>query len=356
MGSKIFLTAATGYIGGTVLDTLVKQHPEYSITVLLRSVPDGFSERYPNVNIVNGTFDDTQLIADTAAEHDIVIHGGKPKHIPSLEAQIAGLLRRRDSRPGPGFLIRLAGTGIIADWQSDTYYGKLNPKIWSDVADIDQITSLPDSHLHRPADKIVQAAAVSHGEDLKTAIICPPGIYGPGRGLGNKRSLLVPEMCENMLELGHGFYAGPGANRRSWVHVDDLAKLYLRLVEAAVEGDSKAVWGKEGYYFASSQEVSQFDLAKEASRILHFHGLIPTAEPKSLSIETVREMRGGSSWEPMGVYTWACNTRTRSDRAREVLEYVPDAPNLAETLERDLLDAVEHVKLNGPTYCPNLRL
>jgi hypothetical protein len=51
----------------------------------------------------------------------------------------------------------------------------------------------------------------------------------------------------------------------------------------------------QGYYFASSQEISQLDLAREAGRILHTHGLIPTDEPKRLSIETVREMRDGLS-------------------------------------------------------------
>ena len=112
----------------------------------------------------------------------------------------------------------------------------------------------------------------------------------------------------------------------------------------------------QGYYFASSQEISQLDLAREAGRTLHAHGLIPTEEPKRLSVETVREMRGGSSWEPMGLYTWACNTRARADRAREVLGYAPDAPSLWDALEGDLLAAVEHVKRNGPTYCPSLRL
>lgn len=112
----------------------------------------------------------------------------------------------------------------------------------------------------------------------------------------------------------------------------------------------------QGYYFASSQEVSQLDLAQEAGKILHAHGLIPTEQPKSLSIETVREMRGGSSWEPMGVYTWACNTRARADRAKTFLEYTPDAPSLRDALERDLLAAVEHVKRIGPTYCPGLHL
>lgn len=170
------------------------------------------------------------------------LDGGKPKHLPSLEAHIAGLLRR--SQPGPGFLIRLAGTGIIADWQNGPY-AVLNPKVWSDIDDIDDITSLPDDYLHRPADKILQAAAAQHGDRLKTAIICPSGIYGQGRGPGNIRSLLIPEMCENIIELGYSFYALTGANRRSWIHVDDVANIYLKLVEAAVAGGGNAVWGKE---------------------------------------------------------------------------------------------------------------
>ena len=58
----------------------------------------------------------------------------------------------------------------------------------------------------------------------------------------------------------------------------------------------------------------------------------------------------------MGLYTWACNTRTRPDRARKLLGYEPNALNLWDCLEGDLLAAVEHVKQNGPTYCPKLRL
>ncbi|OAA56798.1 NAD(P)-binding domain protein [Cordyceps fumosorosea ARSEF 2679] len=353
MATKIFITAGTGYVGGSVLDALTKRHPEYAITALLRSVPEDFAALYPNVRVIQGTFDDTKLIEDTAAENDIVIHGGKPKHLPSLTAQISGLLRR--SKPGPGFLIRLAGTGIIADWQ-DGPYAVLNPKVWSDVDDIDVITGLPETCLHRPADKILQDAATQHGDRLKTAIITPSGIYGPGKGPGNVRSLLIPEMCENIIELGHGFYAEQGANRRSWIHVDDVVNVYLKLVEAAAAGGGNAVWGKEGYYFATTQELSQLDLAKAAGEILHKHGLIPAAEPKSLSVADVREMRGGSSWGPMGVYTWACNTRVRPDRATSLLGFTPTAPSVLDTLEQDLLDAVEHVQRNGPTYCPTLKI
>jgi hypothetical protein len=98
------------------------------------------------------------------------------------------LLRRSD----PSFLIHLGGTGVVADWQDPTYLGKLNPKIWSDIDDIDAITSLPDGALHRNVDKIIQEAAAANGEKLKTAIVCPPDIYGPGRGPGRTQSIYIP--------------------------------------------------------------------------------------------------------------------------------------------------------------------
>jgi nucleoside-diphosphate-sugar epimerase len=66
-------TGSTGYIGGTVLDTLVRQRPNYSITALLRKVPAQFAEKYPDVKIVIGDYDDFEFIAKNAAEADIVV-------------------------------------------------------------------------------------------------------------------------------------------------------------------------------------------------------------------------------------------------------------------------------------------
>jgi hypothetical protein len=51
----------------------VKEHPEYEITVLLRNIPPTFHSQYPNVKIVEGDFDDVDLISATAAESDIVV-------------------------------------------------------------------------------------------------------------------------------------------------------------------------------------------------------------------------------------------------------------------------------------------
>lgn len=44
----------------------------------MRKVPGGFEERYPNIKIVHGNFDDLELISNTAAQNEIVIRQYHP--------------------------------------------------------------------------------------------------------------------------------------------------------------------------------------------------------------------------------------------------------------------------------------
>ena len=60
--------------------TLVKRHPEYEITVLLRTPPSNFSAKFPGVKVVVGDYDSADLISKTAAEADIVIRRKWPRH------------------------------------------------------------------------------------------------------------------------------------------------------------------------------------------------------------------------------------------------------------------------------------
>lgn len=103
-------------------------------------------------------------------------------HVPSATAIAAGL----SSSSTPTFLIHTSGTGILcyADQARQTY-GTSSTKIYNDWDDISEVTSLPDKAWHRNVDKIILAA---NGSNVKTAIVCPPTIYGPGRGPGNTYS------------------------------------------------------------------------------------------------------------------------------------------------------------------------
>ena len=55
----------------------------------------------------------------------------------------------------------------------------------------------------------------------------------------------MPVFLDEISKVGAAFYAGEGENRRSWVHIEDLMTVYLKLVEAAIAGGGSADWGKE---------------------------------------------------------------------------------------------------------------
>jgi nucleoside-diphosphate-sugar epimerase len=197
--------------------------------------------------------------------------------------------------------------------------------------------NLPAAALHRNVDQIIQKAAEQHGDKLHTAIICPPDIYGPGLGLARTQSVYFPLLYAEAARLGQTFYVNSGTNTRSWVHINDLMTMYVRLVEAAAKGGAGADWGLKGYYFTASQEASQYDLAVAAGKVLKRIGVVETEEPKKCTVEEVKAMLSHYGKEDIALYMYAANSRTRADRAKKVLGYQPSAPSIWECIEGDLL-------------------
>lgn len=134
----------------------------------------------------------------------------------------------------------------MADFHDPEYLGRENPKLWSDVDDLEAITSLPERALHRPVDKIIQDAARAHADKLKTAIVCPSSIYGRGKGLGRTETVYFKTFLNEMKQQGGvPFYVKEGGNLQGWVELDDLMNAYLRLTEAAAAKGKGADWGVE---------------------------------------------------------------------------------------------------------------
>lgn len=94
---------------------------------------------------------------------------------------------------------------------------------------------------------------------LKTAIICPPDIYGQNTGVGNRQTFLVPEYIKVLLEKKEPFYLGKGENFRAVTHIDDVVDLFLIILDQAIQGGGSAQWGKEVCnfpYFPLSEAIS----------------------------------------------------------------------------------------------------
>lgn len=321
-----------------MLHTIVASHPEYDVTVLLRSIPDKFTSTYPNVKIVKGDYDSSDLLTNAASQADVVVHNGDSDHENSLKALIAGLLRRQT----PGFLLHLSGTGIVSDWNDSTHLGKLNPKVWSDVEDVDAISSLPDNALHRNTEKFLFDTIEKHGDKINIAIMCPPDIYGKGLGLAKNWSALVPIFINEAKKLDNRvFFFEDGLNTRSWVHIQDLANLYLKVVEAAATGGHGATWGKEGYYFAATQEISHIEVANTLAAILKYHGVIESEYPIQVSLDTLDSMATLPAFPKLARYLFASNSRTRADRAEKLFGYKGRARKLLQVLEDDVIAEIK---------------
>ena len=85
---RIFITGATGYIGGHTITRLLEKYPEFeaNITVLVRDENQKkmVTDRWSNIRCVIGTLDDTELLKSEAAKHEIVLRkcqNSKLRHI-----------------------------------------------------------------------------------------------------------------------------------------------------------------------------------------------------------------------------------------------------------------------------------
>lgn len=321
------------------MHTIATTHPEYEITVMLRKVPDAFQTTYPNIRVVQGDYDSVDVITQNAAAADIVVHNGDSDHEKSLNAIISGLLSRR----GPGYLLHLSGTGIVSDWADEKYLGKLNPKAWSDISSLNEIQDLPYKALHRNTEYILHETVRIYGDDrIKIAIMCPPDIYGKGKGLAKTHSAFVPMYVQEILRLGgQVFYYGEGTNTRSWVHIDDLMRVYLKVIEAAASGNAEEYFNDNGYHFAATQEHSQLTVAKVVSRVLHEQGVIENPEPAPISLEQLDCLLKIPGYEKLARYLFGSNSRSKADRAERLFGYKGEAPDLLECLEEDALDALK---------------
>ncbi|KAJ4252485.1 hypothetical protein NW762_011086 [Fusarium torreyae] len=315
--TKIFITGATGYVGGDALFTLIKAHPEYEITALVRNKDKGglVTKQFPSVRLVYGDLDNFELLADEVSKADIVGHWASCEHEGAAKAIVEGLARK--DRETPGFLIHLSGADIICfeDITEETY-GIKRDRIFDDWDGLDEATSVPDDAPHREVDRAILEGAK---RGVKTAIVCPPTIYGPGNGPGNQRSIQVPELASRSLQRGAALTVKEGENIWNAVHVHDLSQLWLKLIEAAAQGGGEADWGTNGFYFVENGDFIWKAIAKRIAQEAKRQGFLKHETVESLSVEDADKV-----WE-YGSFFWGTNSRSRAVRARKVLGWSPQA-------------------------------
>ncbi|KAJ6006786.1 hypothetical protein N7451_004730 [Penicillium sp. IBT 35674x] len=328
--TKIFLTGVTGYIAGDALATLVSKHPNFSYSALVRSTrkAEQIKAQYPNIRIVLGDLDDSALLERESAAADIVLHAADASdHAGAAKAIAAGLVAGHTEQ-NPGYWLHTGGTGILTFEDSDSgIYGNKSEKVYDDWEGVEELLTLPDHAFHRNVDQLVLEAGAKHADVLKTALICPPTIYGRGRGPCSQRGRQVYELAKVTLQLQKGPIIGAGQSIWNNVHIHDLSDVYSLLVDAAIAGRTDdGLWGADAYYLTENGEHVWGELAQQTADVATKLGYLPEAKAEPIDLENAKKYAGFES------LSWGLNSRGRARRAREILGWKPSRPSLVAEL------------------------
>ena len=137
------------------------------------------------------------------------------------------------------------------------------------------------------------------------------------------------ELSRLILERRAGFLIGKEDYMWFNVHIYDLSRLYLLLLEAAVTGGGEASWNSKGYYLVESGEHRWNELAQEITNEAHKQGFIKSDEANILEGEERNKLNA------IGVALWNVKSRAKAIRATKLLGWKPS--------ERSLMDEVPDI-------------
>ena len=296
---KVFLTGATGYIGGSVAQRLLSEGCE--IRALVRDETKAAALVQRGITPVIGTLDDAPLLTAEAQGAGAVVNAASSDHAAAIDALLAGL------RGSGKALLHTSGSSVIGD---DAGGDRESPQVF----DEDTPFIVPPGKQARAAlDQRIRDAAQ---QGVRSVVLCNSMIYGLGTGM-QPHSVQVPRLVDEARRRGVVHVVGSGLNRWSNVHIDDVVALYLLALRGAPAG---------AFYFVENGEASYLEIGQAIARCL---GLGPV-QPWSLA--QASEIFG----EAAARFTFGSNSRVRARRARRELRWAPMHASLTDWIERDM--------------------
>lgn len=300
---NVFITGATGYIGGSVATLLLKKG--YHVSALVRKQADAEKLSALGMIPVMGSIHDMQILRKSAADADAIIHTADADDVYSVIT----------------FLEELKGTGktfIFTSGSSlvgDNARGELNDFVFSE--DIPVQPRLEKLHRVALNDHILAAAK----DNIRTIVLVPTMIYGTGTGI-KQNSIQIPMLIEIAKERQAGIYIEKGENKWSNIHIEDLAELYVLALEKASAGS---------YFYTENGNASLKDIAISISKLLNFQG-----KTESITLDSAIE-----KWGPdAAAFGFASNSLVSSEKAKVILGWQPKYDSILKDIEEGSYKAV----------------
>ena len=240
---NVFLTGATGYIGSLVGEQL--QAAGHTVVGLARTEAAADTLRQRGIEPLLGDLRDTETLAQAARATDGVIHTAFIHDFSDIEGAVnveqTVIAAFTNALAGSGKpFVATSGTGLLGDTG-------------------DRI--IDDSETIMPKDALASRAAAEQAilqaaqQNIRSiALRLPIFVYGHGR------SQFLPILIQDAQQAGVARFVEPGDYQYSIIHVDDVAKLFVRALE---KGQAGAV-----YHAVSESGISIKAIAEAIARLL----------------------------------------------------------------------------------------
>jgi nucleoside-diphosphate-sugar epimerase len=287
---NVLLTGATGYIGSAVAHAL--RAAGHTVTGVARTEEKARQLEAKGFQAVHGDLKDPAGLALAAKSADGVVHaafqwgedGGKLD-----AAAVAAMLGSIDGSGKP--FVYTSGVWV---------HGNTGGKVAGESSPLNP----PAIVAWRPA--VERLVLDSAGKNVRTAVIRPAMVYGRGGGI-------LASFVQSARQTGSVRIVGTGENRWTFVHVDDVADLYVRALEQSLAG--------QVYLAASGPALRVGEVAAAASRAAGAGG-----EVQTWPLEEARKELG------LLADAYALDQQVASTKAARLLGWVPRGPSVLEEL------------------------
>jgi nucleoside-diphosphate-sugar epimerase len=227
----ILLTGASGFIGSSILKSLIDKYGSNNVVALTSKPLEGCQYLLHN----NYTFENDFFIKNGFDAIEIIVHAGA--FIPKEANEVNAILKCNGNITSSFALIssKLPLLKKIVFLSTIDVYKDSNKPI-SELSEVKPQTLYGASKLY--CESMINAWAAQY--NIESIILRIGHVFGPGE---HEYKKLIPEIMRNIIHGNELIIWGSGEDIRSFIYIDDVTKAILCSIEDKIEGSTINVVG-----------------------------------------------------------------------------------------------------------------